>query len=224
MPALPRLSIIHLIFVIMLSNSSCSAQTPVNTILMETSMGSITFILYAETPMHSENFVKLTNEGYFNGMLFHRVISEFMIQTGDPNTKNTPDQQAGEPGPGYTIPGEFHPELYHKKGALGAARQGDQFNPNKESSGSQFYIVQGKTLSDADLNTLEARGAHIKFTPAQREIYKTIGGTPHLDYSYSVFGEVIEGIDIVDKIASVPTAQLNRPVEDVKIIKVTVLK
>ena len=182
-------------------------------------------ILYSETPMHAENFVKLAQEGYYDGQLFHRVISGFMIQTGDPNSKTAKKGQLlGGGGPGYTIPGEFHPSLYHKKGALATARQGDQVNPNKESSGSQFYIVQGEVLSDAQLNAMEANGSHIKFTPEQRTIYKTIGGTPHLDYTYTVFGEVVEGLEVIDKIASVPTDRMNRPFDDVKIIKLTVIK
>jgi peptidyl-prolyl cis-trans isomerase B (cyclophilin B) len=175
--------------------------------------------------MHAENFIKLSQEGYYDGQLFHRVISGFMIQTGDPNSKIAKKGQLlGGGGPGYTIPGEFHPSLYHKKGALATARQGDQVNPNKESSGSQFYIVQGEVLSDAQLNAMEANGSHIKFTPEQRNIYKTIGGTPHLDYTYTVFGEVVEGLEVIDKIASVPTDRMNRPFDDVKIIKVTVAK
>ena len=214
-----------IILLFMSFDPGASAQTPAYTIVLETSMGNLKCILYSETPMHAENFIKLSNEGYFNGQLFHRVISEFMIQTGDPTTKTAvKGQLVGSGGPGYTIPGEFHPALYHKKGALASARQGDRMNPNRESSGSQFYIVQGKALSDSDLNSMEANGSHIKFTPEQRNIYKTSGGTPHLDYTYTVFGEVIEGLDIVDRIASVPTDKMSRPLEDVKIIKVTVLK
>ena len=220
MQLLIRINTIYLIILFMVSASTVSAQTTANTILIETSQGNIKCILYAETPMHTENFTDLSKKEYFDGMLFHRVIKDFMIQSGDPSTKNhTPDQ-----GPGYTVPAEFHPNLYHKKGVLAAARQGDQVNPKRESSGSQFYIVQGKVISEAELDNMEKAGAHIRFTPEQRTIYTTIGGTPHLDYAYTVFGEVTEGLEVVDKIASVATGYMDRPVEDVKIIKVTVLK
>jgi peptidyl-prolyl cis-trans isomerase B (cyclophilin B) len=223
-----KTSILYCISIIIFSvvlHSGAVAQTAAHNIVIETSMGRIKCILYEETPMHSENFVTLSRDGYFNGQLFHRVISGFMIQSGSPDSKNAEKgQPIGSGGPGYTVPGEFHPALYHKKGVLAAARQGDQVNPNRESSGSQFYIVQGKILSDADLDKMESTGNHIKFTPEQRTVYKTLGGTPHLDYAYTVFGEVIEGLDIVDNIASVKTDQNNRPVDDVKILKITVLK
>lgn len=207
----------------MMASSTLYSQTPGAKVLIETSYGSIECILYAETPMHTENFIKLTKDGYFDGMLFHRVISGFMIQTGDPNTKESPVDPSGEPGPGYTVPAEFHPSLYHKKGVLAAARQGDHSNPNRESSGSQFYIVQGEVLSDADLNNMESSGAHIRFTDEQRSVYKTLGGTPHLDYAYTVFGEVTRGIEIVDKIASAQTGQMDKPLSDIRIIKVRIL-
>ena len=182
-------------------------------------------VLYDNTPFHCENFIKLVNDGFYNGQLFHRVINNFMIQAGDPQTKNAePGVRYGSGGPSYTIPAEFVPEYYHRKGALSAARQGDNVNPQKESSGSQFYIVQGKKLSDAELDAFEQRGMHIKFTPEQREIYKTLGGTPHLDYSYTVFGEVIEGLDVIDKIAAQQTDANDRPVVDVKINKMYISK
>ena len=201
------------------------SQTAAYTVMLETNMGTMKCILYNVTPIHADNFVKLAREGFYDGQLFHRVISGFMIQAGDPNSKSAQKGQVlGHGNPGYTIPGEFYSFLYHKKGAIGAARQGDDINPNRESSGSQFYIVQGTVLSDNQMNAMEASRARIKFTPEQRAVYKTIGGTPHLDYAYSVFGEVIEGLEVIDKIASAPTDRMNRPVEDVKIIKVTVVK
>ena len=175
--------------------------------------------------MHADNFVELSEKGFYNGLLFHRVISNFMIQTGDPNSRNAEKGAVlGYGDSGYRIPAEFHPALYHKKGALAAARQGDQMNPGRESNGSQFYIVQGKKLIDEELNAMEASGAHIAFTPEQRMFYSEVGGTPHLDYAYSVFGEVIEGLEVIDKIASVETDDRDRPIEDVKIISIRVLK
>ena len=201
-----------------LINNPISAQTALNTILIETSLGNIKIILYEETPFHSENFIKLIKEGVYNDILFHRVIEDFMIQTGDPGSRNAQKGQlAGTGGVDYTVPAEFHPGLYHKKGALAAARQGDNVNPEKASSGSQFYIVKGTVFSDDQLDQMEARGMHIKFTEEQRDIYKTIGGTHHLDYAYTVFGSVVEGLDVVDKIAAVQTDQYNRPLEDVRL-------
>jgi peptidyl-prolyl cis-trans isomerase B (cyclophilin B) len=174
--------------------------------------------------MHTYNFIELVNEGIYNGVLFHRVIKDFMIQTGDPDTKNAEKGALlGRGGPGYTIPPEFHPDYYHKKGALASARQGDKINPSRESNGSQFYIVQGKIYTDEKLDKMESSGSHIRFTPEQRMVYKSIGGAPHLDYAYTVFGEVIEGHDIIDVIASEPIDDNKRPLKDVKIIKITLL-
>jgi peptidyl-prolyl cis-trans isomerase B (cyclophilin B) len=151
--------------------------------------------LYNETPLHRDNFIKLVNEKYYDGLLFHRVIKDFMIQCGDPNSRNAPaGQQLGMGGPGYTIPAEILPQFKHKKGAVAAARMGDQVNPKKESSGSQFYIVHNNN------------------------------GTPHLDGAYTVFGEVIEGMDVIDKIATVNTGAADRPIEDVKIISASIVK
>ncbi len=205
-------------------HSVTHSQTAAYTVLIETDKGNIHCILYEETPMHSENFLGLARKGFYDGLLFHRVISGFMIQTGDPNSRNAQAGDAlGSGDPGYRIPAEFHPSLYHKRGALGAARQGDRVNPGRESNGSQFYIVQGKKFSDAELNSMEARGTHIRFTPQQRELYRKTGGSPHLDYSYTVFGEVIGGFGVLDDIASVPTDSRDRPLEDVRIIRITVL-
>jgi peptidyl-prolyl cis-trans isomerase B (cyclophilin B) len=175
--------------------------------------------------MHADNFAELAEKGFYNGLLFHRVISDFMIQTGDPDSRNAKKGvMLGYGDAGYKIPAEFHPDLYHKKGVLAAARQGDHINPGRESNGSQFYIVQGKKFTEAELKAMEDGGAHIAFTAEQKMYYTTQGGAPHLDYAYSVFGEVIEGLEIIDLIASVQTDQNNRPLEDVKILKISVLK
>jgi cyclophilin family peptidyl-prolyl cis-trans isomerase len=204
---------------------SARTQTIYPDVVIETNHGKMIIHLYDETPLHCDNFIKLVNEGFYNGQLFHRVINNFMIQAGDPETKNAkPGIMYGTGGPSYTIPAEFIPEYYHKKGAIAAARQGDKTNPQKESSGSQFYIVQGKKFNDAELDAFEQRGLHIPFTSKQREIYKTSGGTPHLDYSYTVFGEVIEGFDVIDIIASQPVDSNNRPIKDVKILKMYTVK
>lgn len=186
-----------------------------------TDMGKIKIKLYNETPQHRDNFIKLASEGFYNGTLFHRVIKDFMIQGGDPNSKNaSPDAMLGSGDVGYKIPAEFNAALHHKKGALSAARDN---NPEKASSGCQFYIVQGRQFSDNDLNGFEVRNK-TKYTEKQRNDYKTIGGTPHLDMNYTVFGEVIEGLDVIDKIAAVPTKPGDRPVSDVKMISVKVIK
>lgn len=174
--------------------------------------------------MHADNFIKLVNNRIYNGVLFHRVIKDFMIQTGDPDSKKAPKGTLlGTGGVGYTVPAEFHPDLYHKNGAIAAARQGDQTNPNRESNGSQFYIVQGEVFTDEYLDQMENSCAHIKFTAEQRMVYKAVGGTPHLDYAYTVFGEVIEGFEVIDIIAAEPVDERDRPLDDVKIIKITVL-
>jgi cyclophilin family peptidyl-prolyl cis-trans isomerase len=180
--------------------------------------------LYNETPLHRDNFIKLVNEKYYEGVLFHRVIKNFMIQGGDPDSKNArPNQQLGNGGPNYTIPAEFNPTLFHKKGALAAARTGDNENPQKASSGSQFYIVHGKTFSAQDLMAFSQRTGHY-WTPEQTSTYETIGGAPHLDGNYTVFGEVISGLEIVDLIANQPTNPGDRPKKDIKIISATILK
>lgn len=199
--------------------TSCS-QEKYPDVVLETQYGNIVIRLYDKTPQHSENFLKLVKEGYYDGQLFHRVIKNFMIQAGDPNSKNAqPGIMLGNGGPGYTIPAEFVPEYFHKKGALAAARLGDDMNPKKESSGSQFYIVQGQKFTEADLRKWEERGMHAPFTPEQIQEYTTFGGAPHLDGAYTVFGELIEGYDILDIIASQHTDPFNRPLEDIEIIK-----
>lgn len=175
--------------------------------IISTDYGDIKCKLYDKTPGHRDNFIKLIKEGWFNGSTFHRVIKDFMIQGGG--------KQDGAVSVNYTIPAEFYPDYFHKKGALAAARMGDHVNPKKESSGSQFYIVQGKKYTDSELTALEAR-KRCEWTPEQKEAYKTIGGTPFLDFDYTVFGEVVEGLDVVDKIAAVQTGQRDKPVKDVK--------
>ena len=177
--------------------------------VIHTDYGDMKGVLYNETPQHRDNFVKLAKSGFFNGLLFHRVIQGFMIQGGDPDSKNAkPGQQLGAGTPGYTVPAEFNPAFIHKKGALSAARQADQVNPKKASSGSQFYIVQGKKQNPSAL------GAN--YTADQKTIYSTIGGTPSLDMNYTVFGEIIQGLDIIDKIAAVQKDQRDRPLKDIK--------
>lgn len=184
--------------------------------VISTSLGDMTIILYDETPIHRDNFIKLIKEGYYDGTLFHRVIKDFMVQGGDPDSKNAaPNQPLGMGGPDYTLAAEFHPEFFHKKGALAAARQGDQTNPERRSSGSQFYIVQGKKITRAELNNIASRGG-VFYTPEQIKIYENIGGTPFLDQQYTVFGEVTIGLDVIDKIANVQTGGGNRPVNDLK--------
>lgn len=242
---------------------------------IETTLGDIEVKLYNETPKHRDNFIKLVKEGTYEGTLFHRVIKDFMIQAGDPESKNAPKgKMLGSGDVGYTIPAEIvYPKYFHKKGALSAARQGDEVNPKKESSGCQFYIVTGKVYKDSTLLGMESQmnenkvttvfnamaQKHMKeiykmrkendedglyelqeklfaqaqeevakqpefhFTPEQLEAYSTVGGTPHLDGEYTVFGEVTEGMDIVDKIQQVKTGHSDRPAEDVKITKVTIL-
>ena len=243
-------------------------------VLIETSMGDIKIKLYDETPLHRDNFIKLVENGFYDSLQFHRIIKDFMIQGGDPDSKNAPENaQLGAGGPGYNIPAEFvYPKYFHKRGALSAARQGDQVNPKRESSGSQFYIVWGTIYTDAQLDNFEQSLLHkemdkifnqlaqerqteirdlyekqdqealqklqdeliqitenkvdktqAKFSQEQRDIYKTIGGTPHLDNDYTVFGEVVEGLDIVGKIQSVETKSGDRPKEPI-IMKMKVLK
>lgn len=229
--------------------------------------------LYDVTPKHRDNFIKLVNEGYYDGVLFHRVIKDFMVQTGDPDSKTAgPDAMLGSGGPDYTIDAEFvYPTLYHKRGALAAARTGDQMNPERKSSGSQFYIVTGRTYTSAELAQMETQmldqrrqayfsskvqanrdriiamqqagdeaglrtlqqqyiaetEANVKpeqIPAAMAEVYSTQGGTPFLDAQYTVFGQVLEGMDVVDKIENAPTNGQDRPLTDIKIIKAEVIK
>lgn len=243
-----------------------------NTVVrIETSYGNIDILLYDETPVHRDNFIKLINEEFYNNLLFHRVINNFMIQGGDPLSRDAEeDTQIGSGGPGYTIPAEIHNHIFHKKGALASARLGDNVNPEKESSGSQFYIVHGNVFSHLQLEEMENKindqkkqqfasqqfrdlereylnndtepdyqvineqvsnlvKDHFnetnlfKFSAEQIEAYTTIGGTPHLDMAYTVFGETIEGFDVIDKIAAVETGSGSRPLSDVIIKRITIL-
>lgn len=185
--------------------SSVSAQND-SIFNISTKFGTIKIKLYNDTPQHKANFIKLVKEGFYNGSIFHRVIKSFMIQGGG--------AAGGTTDVGYTVPAEILSKYFHKKGALAAARMPDQINPTKASSGSQFYLVQGKIYTDPELDNLE-KSLNRKFTAEQRKIYKTIGGTPFLDGNYTVFGEVIQGLDVIDKIAAVVTGAADKPVEDV---------
>jgi cyclophilin family peptidyl-prolyl cis-trans isomerase len=236
-------------------------------VLVETDYGNMVIVLFNETPKHRDNFVKLVKDGFYNDLLFHRVINEFMIQTGDPNSKNAKaNEHLGGGGPGYTIDAEIVDGLYHQKGALAAARQGNNVNPERKSSGSQFYIVHGKIWNDSMIVQFEDRQKyqHVRakamelynnrldeikqlqaagkidsisaieieimekaeneideklytFNQKRRQIYSTLGGAPHLDGEYTVFGQVVEGIDVIDSIAKVKTNKQNRPLDDIKI-------
>lgn len=196
-----------------------------------TTRGVIVVRLSDSTPLHRNNFLHLAKTGYYDSLLFHRVIRNFMIQSGDPDSKighpGKPLSQGGSGGPGYTIPAEFRTSLFHKKGALAAARTGDDVNPAKASSGSQFYIVQGKKFTDAGLDSLATIRLKGRVIPAQyRAVYTTIGGSPHLDQNYTVFGQVIKGLDVVDSIASTPTSgpPLDRPTQEVRILKMKLIR
>ena len=240
---------------------------------LETTMGNITVALYNETPKHRDNFIKLVKEGVYDSTLFHRVIKQFMIQAGDPDSKNASDTaMLGSGDVGYTIPAEFNPKFFHKKGVLAAARQGDDVNPEKASSGCQFYIVTGRKFTEPQLlgmenkineqreealfdslarqhmkeiykmrkagdnagllelqDTLEAQARELadkeekfRFTPEQIKAYSTIGGAPHLDGSYTVFGEVTEGMEVVDNIEIPKTNRADRPIENIRILKASI--
>lgn len=201
-------------------NPSQSAEYKVK---ISTELGDIVILLYNETPAHRDNFIKLARDGYYDGTLFHRVINQFMIQGGDPSSKEAPAGQAvGSGGPGYTLPSEIIPGLIHKKGALAAARQGDQVNPERRSSGSQFYIVHGRVFNQQELETMEQR-AGVTFTEDQKRLYSTMGGAPHLDNAYTVFGEVVSGLEVVDRIAATQTGAADRPVQNIP-MTVTVIE
>ncbi len=222
-----------LLAILTLAGCAAQKQTVTNRdrkrdVELVTSKGSIVLRLSDSTPLHRDNFLKLVKTGFYDSILFHRVIRNFMIQAGDPNSKTAAaGQPLGNGGPGYTVPAEFVSSLFHKKGTLAAARMGDNENPKKESSGSQFYIVQGKKFTDAGLDSVETYRLKGRKLPAEhREVYKTIGGTPHLDQNYTVFGEVVRGLDVVDSIAAVSTTRTppDRPVEDVKIVKARLVR
>lgn len=259
------------------NNMATTTATPDTTsvkVEVETSVGPFTVLLYGDTPKHRDNFVKLVKEGYYNGTLFHRVINEFMVQAGDPDSKTAkPGQALGSGGPDYTIEAEIvYPKHFHKRGALAAARQGDQVNPLKASSGSQFYIVTGKKVTDGEMKQMESylensalqtrfaqlaqshmtevremqqKGDQagleklqnqlieeakqyvaehpVNITDEMKEAYKTVGGTPHLDNAYTVFGEVISGMGTIDKIEKVQTDGMDRPKDDIRIISMKIV-
>ena len=193
-------------------------ETNETQVLMKTSLGNIKLKLYNETPQHRDNFIKLVKEGTYNGLLFHRVIKDFMIQGGDVTSKDAPmSKQLGAGDLGYTVPAEFvYPKYFHKKGALSAARTSDEVNPERESSASQFYIVTGKFFTEMELDKMEEEQG-ITFTPEQRQAYMLEGGTPHLDGKYTIFGEVVSGMKAVDKIQFTETNADDRPVKNIKI-------
>jgi len=210
----------------LLSVYTANARSPrCYVVKLKTTAGDISLMLYNQTPLHRDNFVKLCKENKYDGVLFHRVIKEFMIQSGDPDSKKHESGALyGNGDLGYNIPAEIVPELFHKKGVLAAAREGDRINPKRMSSACQFYIVVGKKFNDEELNNVEKRiGAalkqdNFKLSPEQREVYRTIGGTPHLDLQYTVFGEVLTGQNIVDSISLVETDLNDRPLKDIWII------
>ena len=202
------------LIICILLGMTAQAQEKETLVLIKTTKGNITVKLYNDTPLHRDNFIKLINEGWYNNSPFHRVINNFMIQGGY--------NQDGSVDPGYTIPAEFRANHFHKKGALAAARQGDQVNPQRASSGCQFYIVQGQVLTEAHIEMYKQRYG-LTFTPEQVEAYTTVGGTPHLDGQYTVFGEVVEGLEIVDAIAKVKTGYMDVPVEPV-VMSIEILK
>jgi len=262
-----------ILFCALLLIVSCNAQTGnENTFIsMKTTLGDIKIKLYDNTPIHRDNFIKLVQTGFFDGISFHRVIKDFMIQAGDPLTKAVPLSNSSDTLNTYSIPAEFQADNFHKKGALAAAREGNDINPDMRSSGTQFYIVQGVKYNDDDLNQAEQRiNSNIKqdvfkkiikettdsvklsntvvnesevqeiasmkmfqfladykdyhINDSQRIIYKTFGGVPRLDGTYTVFGEVLEGLDVVDKIAAVQTDSNDKPLDDVKIIKIKIIR
>lgn len=193
------------------------AKKPNQYVRIHTLYGDCIIRLYNETPRHRDNFIKLTKKGFYNGTLFHRVIQNFMIQGGDPDsrdtTKNKPGAELGNGDVSYTVPAEFNDSLFHKRGVLAAARDD---NPAKASSGCQFYIVEGKRFTDEELDKLiQGRLKGRKIPESERAIYKSVGGVPHLDQNYTVFGEVVTGIDMVDRIAAVKKDKKDRPLEDV---------
>lgn len=257
------------------SNNTTAPDTSSAMVDIKTSLGDIRILLYGETPKHRDNFIKLVESDFYNGTLFHRVINKFMIQAGDPDSKGAaPGKMLGAGGPGYQIDAEIvYPKYFHKRGALAAARQGDQVNPERKSSGSQFYIVTGDVINDSAIKQMEqhlnmqqqqqifnqlvmkhrdqimimqqnqdnaglqalqqqliketeaeAAKNPLKLTPEQIEAYTSVGGTPHLDNQYTVFGEIVSGMDVVAKIEKVKTDQADRPTEDVKIISMEIVK
>nr|WP_142601380.1 peptidylprolyl isomerase [Solitalea koreensis] len=210
-----QISLLLIFTVLSLTSAFAQKKEKNRYVKLRTDSGSCVIRLYNETPLHRDNFIKLTGQHFYDSLLFHRVIKNFMIQGGDPDSKHAATGvQLGDGDMGYKIPAEFRDSLFHKKGVLAAARDD---NPEKASSGCQFYIVQGKVFTDEQLDKLEqTRLKGRKIPAAQREVYKTIGGAPHLDQNYTVYGEVIEGIDLVDKIAAAKTDGNDRPAQDIR--------
>ena len=204
--------------------SSC-AQSNEPIVELNTNMGKIRLQLFNETPQHRDNFLKLVSEHTFDGLLFHRVIKQFMIQAGDVNSKGAPpDAQLGSGDLGYTVPAEFvYPKYFHRRGMLAAARQGDDINPARASSASQFYIVTGKFYTESELQKMQAQMG-VTFTPEQIQAYMLEGGAPHLDGAYTVFGKVIKGLKVVEKIEMTPTGAGDRPVKDVVIKSAKIIR
>ena len=207
------------------------AQTKNTEVLFETTAGNIRIALYDETPLTRDNFLKITKMGIYDSLLIHRVIKDFMIQSGDTNSKHAkPGQLLGTGDFDYTTEAEFRlPQIFHRRGVVAMAREGDKENPERRSSACQFYIVWGKTFDDKRLAKVQERldsatQGTVKLTPEMMETYKTIGGTPHLDGQYTVFGEVVEGMDVIEKIQDVETDKNDRPLEDIRILKATVTK
>ena len=221
-----------LFFFLLLSLPSFSQDVlPRPQVLLETDSGNIRIELYNETPLHRDNFLKNVREGIYDGVLFHRVIPNFMVQTGDTLSRHAePGQVLGESKEGEKIPAEIRfPEIFHKRGSIAAAREGDETNPDRKSSQHQFYIVWGRRMSDNMLDQVQDRlddatNGQVKLTPELREAYQRYGGTPHLDGQYTVFGQVVEGLDVIDRIQWVETDSNNRPLNDIRIIKATIIE
>lgn len=210
-----------------------SAQTsePRHEILLETDSGNVRIALYNETPQHRDNILRLLEAHAYDGVLFHRVISNFMVQTGDLGSIGASQGKLlGDTPEKYSVPAEIRfPQLFHKRGAVAAAREGDDVNPERRSSATQFYIVWGRQWDDASLDKLQQRidqmtQGTVKLTPEIREVYKTLGGTPHLDGSYTVFGEVVEGLEVVERIEKAATDDHDRPLKDIRVVRATVVK
>ena len=205
------------------SKNSVSSKNANVFVKIETDSGTMVARLYNKTPLHKENFEKLVRRHFYDGLLFHRVIKGFMIQGGDPESRNAkPGAVLGEGGSKRTIKAEFDTSLFHRKGALAMAREGNDVNPEKESSYSQFYIVEGKTFTNLEMNRIEEQ-FKIKIPESHREVYRTIGGAPFLDMNYTVFGQVVKGLNVIDKIANAPKDANDRPLQDIK-MKITLMK
>lgn len=228
MMRIPRM-ISLLVFALMVS--SAKAQTSTSEVLLETTAGNIRIALFDETPLHRDNFLKLVQEHVYDSLLFHRVIKDFMIQSGDLHSKHAkPGQRLGSGDYDYTIEAEFRlPQIFHRRGMVAMAREGDRVNPEQRSSACQFYIVWGRVYNDARLMKVQERldtttHGRVQLTPEMQQVYKTVGGIPHLDGQYTVFGEVVEGLDVVDRIQQSATDPYDRPLEDVRILRATVIK